>query len=178
VVGLDALCDKLGQTPNDHALIRPYQQEANATIEEAIQGRKRQMLVAVATGTGKRFTLVNELYRLMKAGVCPPCALLSGSPRAGRTSPEAVCVVRCGARLQIPSGLRGLSLALPPRGFGRGCRRRSATQWDSPENLSASGATVCLYATLSHFSGECHIRTDHEIPACHAGFSCYDHTHD
>src|SRR3989454_427164 len=65
----DALCDKLAQTPNDHALIRPYQQQANAAIEEAIEGRKRQMLVAMATGTGKTFTLVNEIYRLMKAGV-------------------------------------------------------------------------------------------------------------
>ncbi|HEV8715064.1 MAG TPA: DEAD/DEAH box helicase family protein [Candidatus Binatia bacterium] len=65
----DALCHKLAQTPNDHALIRPYQQEANAAIEEPIEGRKRQMLVAMATGTGKTFTLVNQIYRLMKAGV-------------------------------------------------------------------------------------------------------------
>ena len=29
------------------------------------------MLVAMATGTGKTFTLVNEIYRLMKSGVAP-----------------------------------------------------------------------------------------------------------
>jgi type I restriction enzyme R subunit len=31
--------------------------------------RKRQMLIAMATGTGKTFTMVNQVYRLMKSGV-------------------------------------------------------------------------------------------------------------
>lgn len=62
-------CAKLLATPNDHPRIRPYQQEANAGIEKAISERKHQMLVAMATGTGKTFTLVNEIYRLMKSGV-------------------------------------------------------------------------------------------------------------
>jgi len=60
---------KLAATPNDHPRIRPYQQEASAGIEKAIAARKRHMLVAMATGTGKTFTLVNEIYRLMKCGV-------------------------------------------------------------------------------------------------------------
>ena len=55
--------------PNDHPRLRPYQREANAAIEQAIVNRKRQMLVAMATGTGKTFTMVNEVYRLMKSGV-------------------------------------------------------------------------------------------------------------
>jgi type I restriction enzyme R subunit len=49
--------------------LRPYQHEANEAIEEAIRNRKRKMLVAMATGTGKTVTLVNEVYRLMKSGV-------------------------------------------------------------------------------------------------------------
>lgn len=65
----DAACDKLPETPNDHALIRPYQKDANTATEEAIANRKREMLLAMATGTGKTFTLVNQVYRLMKAGV-------------------------------------------------------------------------------------------------------------
>jgi type I restriction enzyme, R subunit len=60
---------KLVATPNDHPRIRPYQQEASVGIEKAITERKRHMLVAMATGTGKTFTLVNEIYRLMKSGV-------------------------------------------------------------------------------------------------------------
>jgi type I restriction enzyme R subunit len=65
----DASCQTLLQTPNDHPRLRPYQRDANAAIEKAISDQKRQMLVAMATGTGKTFTMVNEVYRLMKAGV-------------------------------------------------------------------------------------------------------------
>ena len=57
--------------PNDHPRIiaRPYQIEANSGIEKALAARKRHMLVAMATGTGKTFMTVNEVYRLMKSGV-------------------------------------------------------------------------------------------------------------
>jgi type I restriction enzyme R subunit len=55
--------------PNIHSHLRPYQIEANTAVEEAITARKRQMLVAMATGTGKTFTMVNQIYRLMKSGV-------------------------------------------------------------------------------------------------------------
>jgi type I restriction enzyme R subunit len=65
----EAACEKLAGTQNDHALIRPYQKEANAATEGAIAARKRQMLLAMATGTGKTYTLVNQIYRLMKSGV-------------------------------------------------------------------------------------------------------------
>jgi type I restriction enzyme R subunit len=49
--------------------LRPYQGDANFFIEQAIADRKRVMLVAMATGTGKTFMAVNEIYRLMKSGV-------------------------------------------------------------------------------------------------------------
>lgn len=65
----DAYCQTLLQTPNDHPRMRPYQVEANEAIEKAIANQKQQMLVAMATGTGKTFTMVNEVYRLMKSGV-------------------------------------------------------------------------------------------------------------
>jgi type I restriction enzyme R subunit len=60
---------KLADTPNDRPKLRPYQREANEAIEQAIADRKRVMLVAMATGTGKTFMAVNEIYRLMKSGV-------------------------------------------------------------------------------------------------------------
>jgi type I restriction enzyme, R subunit len=65
----EADCLRLAQTPNDHPRLRPYQIVANASVEKAIEKRKREMLVAMATGTGKTFTLVNQVYRLMKSGV-------------------------------------------------------------------------------------------------------------
>ncbi len=49
--------------------MRPYQKEANAAVEKAIAERKRNLLVAMATGCGKTFTLVNQIYRLMKSGI-------------------------------------------------------------------------------------------------------------
>lgn len=49
--------------------LRPYQLEANTAVEQAIRERKRRMLVAMATGTGKTLTMVNQIYRLMKSGV-------------------------------------------------------------------------------------------------------------
>jgi len=66
---LDEACQKLSAMPNDHVLIRPYQKDANRETEKAIAERKRQMLIAMATGTGKTFTMVNEVYRLMESGV-------------------------------------------------------------------------------------------------------------
>jgi type I restriction enzyme R subunit len=66
---LDADCAKLSALPHDHLRLRPYQKEANAAVERAISERKRNLLVAMATGTGKTFTLVNQIYRLMKSGV-------------------------------------------------------------------------------------------------------------
>jgi type I restriction enzyme R subunit len=66
---LDAATAKLTATPNDGAKLRPYQRDANAAVERAIAERKRHLLVAMATGTGKTFTLVNQIYRLVKSGV-------------------------------------------------------------------------------------------------------------
>ncbi|MFC1944937.1 DEAD/DEAH box helicase family protein, partial [Chloroflexota bacterium] len=65
----DVSCARLTATPNTHDWLRPYQIECNAAIEQAIADRKRQMLVAMATGTGKTFTMVNEVFRLMHSGV-------------------------------------------------------------------------------------------------------------
>jgi type I restriction enzyme R subunit len=65
----DGACAELAGLPNEHPRLRAYQRMANAAIEQAIAARKRQMLVAMATGTGKTFTLVNQVYRLMKSGV-------------------------------------------------------------------------------------------------------------
>ncbi|MDD2899553.1 MAG: DEAD/DEAH box helicase family protein [Desulfuromonadaceae bacterium] len=66
---LDAACGVLKLLPNDHKRLRPYQQDCNTAIEQAITERRHHMLVAMATGTGKTFTMVNEVYRLMKSGV-------------------------------------------------------------------------------------------------------------
>jgi len=58
----------LKNTPIDNPYLRNYQKEAIGSIEKAILERKRNMLIAMATGTGKTFTIVNLIYRLMKSG--------------------------------------------------------------------------------------------------------------
>lgn len=65
----DAACQQLIANTNWHERLRPYQIEANQAVEQAIADHKRQMLMAMATGTGKTFTMVNQVYRLMKAGI-------------------------------------------------------------------------------------------------------------
>lgn len=65
----DAAYSRLLATPHDHPRLRPYQRDANRAVEQALAERKRRLLVAMATGTGKTVTFVNEAYRLMREGV-------------------------------------------------------------------------------------------------------------
>ena len=48
--------------------LRPYQIEAVQAMEKAVCDGKERMLLAMATGTGKTFTLVSSIYRLLKSG--------------------------------------------------------------------------------------------------------------
>jgi hypothetical protein len=64
-----AATERVLALPNVAQRVRPYQREANEAIERALANRKRQTLIAMATGTGKTFTMVNEIHRLMKTGV-------------------------------------------------------------------------------------------------------------
>jgi len=59
----------LGNNPIDHPLLRPYQRDAIAHTENALIDKKRRMLLAMATGTGKTLTSISLLYRLMKSGL-------------------------------------------------------------------------------------------------------------
>lgn len=55
--------------PPEFYRIRPYQRDAITAIENALQQGKREMLVAMATGTGKTYLTVAQIYRLLSAGV-------------------------------------------------------------------------------------------------------------
>ena len=57
----------LKRYPIDIEGIRPYQEKAIEAIETAISQGKRAMLVAMATGTGKTFLTVSQIYRLLQA---------------------------------------------------------------------------------------------------------------
>ena len=57
----------LANNPVDIESIRPYQEKAIYAIEDAIMKGKRAMLVAMATGTGKTFLTVSQIYRLLES---------------------------------------------------------------------------------------------------------------
>ncbi|MHB8886997.1 MAG: type I restriction-modification system endonuclease [Methylovirgula sp.] len=56
----------LAAEPFDYAGLWPYQQEAVKAIENAVHHGQREILVAMATGTGKTRTCIALMYRLLK----------------------------------------------------------------------------------------------------------------
>jgi len=52
----------------DNPYLRPYQKESIENIERALLSRRRRMLVAMATGTGKTRVATHLIYRLLKSG--------------------------------------------------------------------------------------------------------------
>lgn len=58
------LVEKPIETPG----LRPYQREAIQAYEQGLDEGKRLMLLAMATGTGKTFTTVNLVYRMLASG--------------------------------------------------------------------------------------------------------------
>ncbi|MCL4366717.1 DEAD/DEAH box helicase family protein [Patescibacteria group bacterium] len=56
------------QNPPAEGKLRYYQRDAITAIEKTITDNKRSMLVAMATGTGKTFTVASLIYRLLKSG--------------------------------------------------------------------------------------------------------------
>jgi type I restriction enzyme R subunit len=60
-------CERLKNNPVEIERLRYFQKEAIESIESAMIKGKRAMLVAMATGTGKTFTTVAQIYRLLEA---------------------------------------------------------------------------------------------------------------
>lgn len=58
------LIEKPIETPG----LRSYQKDAIKAYENGLDEGKRQMLLAMATGTGKTFTTVNLVYRMLASG--------------------------------------------------------------------------------------------------------------
>jgi type I restriction enzyme R subunit len=59
----------LNENPVSNPRLRPYQVEAIQAMESAISERYRTMLLAMATGCGKTYLMINQIYRLMKSGL-------------------------------------------------------------------------------------------------------------
>jgi len=60
--------EQLAKDPFNYGFpLRPYQQDAIRAAESAIEAGQREMLLAMATGTGKTKTCIALIYRLLKA---------------------------------------------------------------------------------------------------------------
>lgn len=59
---------RLATEPSDHLPLRDYQRAAIRAVEAAIAEGRQDMLLAMATGTGKTRTALCLVYRLLKAG--------------------------------------------------------------------------------------------------------------
>ncbi|GHV41536.1 type I restriction-modification system deoxyribonuclease [Spirochaetia bacterium] len=64
----DSAREWLSTTPNEIDRLRPYQKDAIHAFETGLLEKKRKMMLAMATGTGKTFTAVSMIYRLLKSG--------------------------------------------------------------------------------------------------------------
>lgn len=58
----------LKEKPINTPGLRPYQKDAIQAFENNLEEGKRLMLMAMATGTGKTFTTVNLVYRMLASG--------------------------------------------------------------------------------------------------------------
>ena len=63
---IDKAHEVLKNEPTDYLGLRPYQLEAIHAVESAIENGQRELLVAMATGTGKTKTCIGLIYRLIK----------------------------------------------------------------------------------------------------------------
>src|ERR1700693_1266894 len=62
--------DYLLDTPPEQIQgLRPYQRDSILAVEQAILNGKRDMMVAMATGTGKTYLTVAQIYRLLESGL-------------------------------------------------------------------------------------------------------------
>jgi type I restriction enzyme, R subunit len=59
----------LDTPPEQIQALRPYQRDSILAVEQAILNGKRDMMVAMATGTGKTYLTVAQIYRLLESGL-------------------------------------------------------------------------------------------------------------
>lgn len=86
--------------PEQISRLRNYQCKAISAIESNIADGKREMLVAMATGTGKTFNTVAEVYRLLKSGAAKRVLFLVDRKAL------AAQAIREFAAFTTPSGLK------------------------------------------------------------------------
>ena len=62
--------ERLAEEELGYLKLRPYQEQAIQAVERGIREGRREMLLAMATGTGKTRTAIGLIYRLIKSKTC------------------------------------------------------------------------------------------------------------
>lgn len=98
---IDSSIDKLTKiSVKENGKLRPYQEQAIIDTEKSLINYKRNMLIAMATGTGKTFLTVSQIYRFLKSGVAKRILFLVDRKAL------AAQAVRTFASFDAPTGLK------------------------------------------------------------------------
>jgi type I restriction enzyme R subunit len=87
-------------------------------VERALADRHRRILVAMATGTGKTFTLVNQVYRLMKADVAKRVLFLVDRRALAAQAVRAFASFDADTRAEVRQDIRALLQPFQTDDFG------------------------------------------------------------
>jgi type I restriction enzyme R subunit len=112
----EAAHEKLASEPLDYDLkLRPYQQTAIRAIEAGIAANRREMLVAMATGTGKTKTCIALVYRLTTASSSMNATAATCSTASSRTPSSASAV----SMITSPSTAASWTISMRSRSASR-----------------------------------------------------------
>ncbi|KAB7886397.1 type I restriction-modification system endonuclease [Poseidonibacter ostreae] len=90
----NAIIDKIKEDHWGTLELRNYQKDAIHKTEDAILNKQRQILIAMATGTGKTRTVIALMYRLLKAGYFNRILFLVDRGALGKQTQDTFAEIR------------------------------------------------------------------------------------
>lgn len=73
---------------SEERVVRPYQRECLKALDQAIESKRRKLLIEMATGTGKTFVIALQMKRLFQAGVAQRILFLCDRIELARQAKE------------------------------------------------------------------------------------------